>query len=53
VRIERRLIHIGTNSVRGSPDYDVAAGFLRPHLEPVDIVAIEGRLTEAHRSFND
>ena len=51
--VERGGIDIGSNPIRAPSDYDITARLLRPHLQPVNVVSIKQRLTEAHRSFND
>jgi hypothetical protein len=51
--IERRLIHIETRARSVFLDYHIAAAFFGPQFQPVNIVAIEGWLTQADRPFND
>jgi len=46
--VEGWLIHIGTDAISATSDYDITARFLRPHLHPVNIVPIKQRLTETH-----
>jgi hypothetical protein len=50
--IKRRRIDVRHGSVWSAPDDDIAACLGWPGLDPVDVVAIEGKLDQPDRAFD-
>src|SRR5690242_13377376 len=51
-RVERLWRQVRLSTVWLTPDDHVAASFLRPHLDPVNVVAVKRRLADADGSLN-